>query len=83
MKIAISDLWVSPGAPDARLYVSPETGGNFTEAAVELAVLADGQSEGVWDLPQNMDLTKVRSALVYCKMYSVMFGTSVLTPSAS
>lgn len=79
-QITINDLWVSPGAPDARLYVSPETDGRFTDAATELGVLVDGQTEGTWNIPLDVDLSDVRSVLVYCKTYSVMFGTAMLTP---
>jgi len=79
-QITISDLWVSPGAPDAWLYLSPETDGRFTETATELGVLTEGQNEGTWNIPLNLDLSHVRTVLVYCNTYSVMFGTATLAP---
>ena len=80
-KISIQDLRVPAGAPDARLYVSSDTTGAFSDAATELGILDNEQTEGVWELPTGLDPADIRSVLIYCKQYSVMFGTALVTTS--
>jgi hypothetical protein len=71
--LELHDLNLAPGAPDARLYVSTSSVRGFDETAVELGQVPDGEPRLTWPLP-DVDPAGLRSVIVYCKEYSVLFG---------
>jgi hypothetical protein len=47
-------------------------------AAHEVAVLKGNQGSQNYELPAGLDLSKFRSAVIYCKRFSVVFATAEL-----
>ena len=82
-QIELTDLWVAPGAPDVRLYVTPRADGEIDGSAIDLGPMPDRQSELVRQLPLGLDPDVVRAVLIYCKVYSVTFGSVVLTSTST
>jgi hypothetical protein len=73
-----ADLWVAPGAPDVRIYVTRNTDGAVDESSIELGPVADGQANQSWDFPSDLSSTSAVSVVVYCHVYSVYFGHATL-----
>ncbi|MGH7510801.1 MAG: DM13 domain-containing protein [bacterium] len=49
-------------------------------AYVELGKLKGNQGDQNYDVPADLDLTRYRAAAIWCKRFSVNFGTAPLTP---
>ena len=86
-QVQLRNLWVAPGAPDVRLYVSPRTDGQVDDAATELGKIPDHQPEIDRDLPDGLDPKTIGSVIIHCTVYSVLFGYGTVTaphsPSAT
>ena len=76
--LEITELWVAPGAPDVRLYVSPRADGTVDETAVELGPVADGEASQGWRFPADLSASTATTVVVYCHVYSVYFGHAAL-----
>ena len=71
--------WMVSGAPDGRIYLSRDPGGAREAAgAVDLGQATVFSGEASYAVPEGVDLSAVRSAVVSCKVYSVLFGVSIL-----
>ncbi len=83
--IRFEDFRVTNG-PDLYVYLSghpsPRTGTQLHEgAAFEVARLKGNIGSQNYELPADLDLSKVKSVAVYCKRFSVMFGSAqLITP---
>ena len=74
--LRIRDLHVVPGAPDVRLYVTPNGDVNHPDA-VDLGPIASFEGRRDFALPDHLQ----RDALfvvVHCKVFSVEFGKARL-----
>ena len=80
--VSVRELWVAPGAPDVRLYLSPHEDGRIDTGAVDLGSLADGVRSVERAVPPGVDATAMGSVVVYCGVYSVHFGHGRLRPAA-
>ena len=78
--VDLVDLWVAPGAPDVRLYVSPDRTGKVDRSATDLGAVPSGTPTLSVPLPTEVDPASLGSIIVYCKVYSVLFGYGVLVP---
>jgi hypothetical protein len=77
--LEINQLWVAPGAPDVRLYVTPDRAGNVDQTATDLGPVPDQQPTLSRRLPNHLDPAEMVSVIVYCKVYSVRFGHGTFT----
>jgi hypothetical protein len=80
--IRFEDFRVTNG-PDLYVYLSghpsPRSGAQLHEGgAFEVAVLKGNIGNQNYELPANLDLSKFKSVAVYCKRFSVMFGSAQL-----
>jgi hypothetical protein len=80
--LEVADLWVAPGAPDVRIYITPHRDGAVDESTIELGKVADDQAHQSWVLPTDIPPTTATSVVVYCRVYSVYFGHAKLDWSA-
>lgn len=78
--VEIDGFWVSPGAPDVRLYLSPRADGRVDQAAVDLGRLPDDEKRLSRQVPPEVDVDQIRSAIVFCTAFSVYFGTGEFGP---
>ncbi len=78
--VEIAEFWVAPGAPDVRLFVSPNPTGTVDETAIDLGHVPDLQANLSFQLPTNANANELASIIVYCKVYSVLFGYGTLAP---
>ncbi len=81
--IRFEDFRVTNG-PDLYVYLSghpsPRTGPQLHEgAAFEVARLKGNIGGQNYELPADLDLSKFKSVAIYCKRFSVMFGSAQLT----
>ena len=80
--LTLDDLWVAPGAPDVRLYVTRRTDGAIDNTAIDLGHMADRLTRHEVRLPANLDPAELTFVIIYCKVYSVLFGSGALnTPT--
>jgi Electron transfer DM13 len=84
--LRLTDFETSNG-PDLRVYlvaVPNATDDETVEKAdyVELGRLKGNQGDQNYDVPSNLDLTRYRAATIWCKRFSVNFGTAPLTPAS-
>lgn len=80
--IRFEDFRVTNG-PDLYVYLSghpsPRTSTQLHEGgAFEVAVLKGNIGNQNYELPASLDLSKFKSVAVYCKRFSVMFGSAQL-----
>ena len=78
--LTLEDLWVAPGAPDVRLYVTRRGDGAIDETAIDLGHMADGLTRHEAQLPADLDPAELSFVIVYCKVFSVHFGSGALNP---
>ena len=71
----IDDFAVRNG-PDLFVYLSPEVG--YTADASELGALKASEGSFSYDLPDGVDPSTFRSAVVWCRAFSVLFATAPL-----
>jgi len=69
--------------PDLYVYLSghraPRNRAQLHEgAALEVGVLKGNVGNQNYELPADLDLSKFKSAAIYCKRFSVMFGSAEL-----
>jgi hypothetical protein len=84
--LRLTDFKTSNG-PDVRVYLvaAPDVTDNATVAKagfVELGTLKGNIGDQNYDVPDSVDLEKYRAATIWCKRFSVNFGTAPLTPVA-
>jgi len=80
-RVQLRNLWVAPGAPDVRLYISPRTDGHVDDTATELGKIPDRQSEIDRQLPDHIDPRSIGSVIIHCTVYSVLFGFGPVSPA--
>jgi hypothetical protein len=64
--------------PDLFVYLSPSPDG-YAEGALELGPLKASDGSFNYEVPAGMDITTYRSAVVWCRAFSVLFATAPLT----
>jgi len=84
--LRLTDFKTSNG-PDVRVYLvaAPDVTDDATVAKagfVELGTLKGNIGDQNYDVPDSVDLEKYRAATIWCKRFSVNFGTAPLTPVA-
>lgn len=84
--LRIEDLRTSDG-PDVRVYLSTrgadEVESGLGDGAVQLGKLKGNLGNQNYTVPAGTDLSEFRSAVLWCKRFSVSFGAADLTPVAS
>jgi hypothetical protein len=78
--VEIAEFWVAPGAPDVRLFISPNPNGTVDAKAIDLGPVPAQQATLSYRLPTSANPTELASIIVYCKVYSVLFGHGSLNP---
>ncbi|MGW4895311.1 DM13 domain-containing protein [Kitasatospora sp. NPDC004240] len=81
--LRLEDLRTSEG-PDVRVYLSTRPASEsrldtLGDGAVELAPLKGNRGNQNYTVPAGTDLSKVRSAVIWCHRFSVGFGAADLT----
>ncbi|MFE4600070.1 DM13 domain-containing protein [Kitasatospora indigofera] len=84
--LRLEDLRTSEG-PDVRVYLSAAPAARskldtLGDAPVELGRLKGNLGNQNYAVPAGTDLTRVRSAVIWCARFSVGFGAADLTASA-
>ncbi|GHH76155.1 hypothetical protein GCM10018781_46770 [Kitasatospora indigofera] len=84
--LRLEDLRTSEG-PDVRVYLSAAPAARskldtLGDAPVELGRLKGNLGNQNYAVPSGTDLTRVRSAVIWCARFSVGFGAADLTASA-
>jgi hypothetical protein len=79
--------FVTSNGPDVRVYLvaAPDASDNETvkkAGFVELGKLKGTEGNQNYDVPADLDLAKYRAATIWCKRFSVNFGTAPLTPAS-
>lgn len=63
--------------PDLYVYLSPDPEG-FTSKAISLGKLKATDGAFNYDVPAGADLSQIRSAVVWCRQFAVMFASAPL-----
>ena len=63
--------------PDLFVYLSPSADGN-AEGAINLGDLKATDGAFNYDVPDGTDLTRFKSAIVWCRQFSVLFAVAPL-----
>jgi hypothetical protein len=83
--LRFDDLDTSNG-PDLRVYLSEQPpglgAGEYGEDAVDLGPLKGNIGDQNYSIPEGVDLTRVRTAVVWCRRFTVAFGLAPLEPGA-
>jgi hypothetical protein len=67
--------------PDLFVYLSPSPDG-YGEGSLELGQLKATDGAFNYEVPPGTDVSQFRSAVVWCKAFSVLFATAPLSPAA-
>lgn len=78
--------FATSNGPDVRVYLvaAPDAPDNETvkkAGFVELGKLKGTEGDQNYDVPADLDLAKYRAATIWCRRFSVNFGTAPLTPA--
>ena len=78
--LRLEEYWIAPGAPDVRLYLTPDKAGNVAvEGAIDLGnVTAFSGRSAAYAIPEGTPLRQMGAVVVYCTVFSVTFGVAVL-----
>jgi hypothetical protein len=73
--------------PDVRVYLVAANDAADNESVtkagfVELGKLKGTQGDQNYDIPADVDLQKYRAVTIWCRRFSVNFGTAPLTPAS-
>jgi hypothetical protein len=73
--------------PDVRVYLVAANDATDDETVtkagfVELGKLKGTMGDQNYDVPAGLDLTKYRAVTIWCRRFSVNFGTAPLTPAS-
>ena len=75
----LRDYWIAEGAPDVRIYLSPDESGEVeTEGAIDFGQIKVFSGDVSYLIPREAAVRDMRTVVVYCKVYSVTFGVAVL-----
>jgi Electron transfer DM13 len=64
--------------PDLYVYLSPDPAG-YADGAVELGTLKATDGDFNTDVPAGTDVTAVRSVVIWCKQFAVLFAVAELS----
>ncbi|MFE1176399.1 DM13 domain-containing protein [Streptomyces sp. NPDC058773] len=82
--LRLEDLKTSEG-PDVRVYLSPRGAdavkAGLGDGAVQLGKLKGNRGNQNYSVPAGTDLSKFRSAVIWCERFSVSFGAADLAPA--
>lgn len=74
--LRVEDFSVRNG-PDLFVYLSPDPAG-YVDGAVNLGELKATDGAFNYDIPPGVDVETMRSAVVWCRQFAVLFGTAAL-----
>lgn len=79
--------FATSNGPDVRVYLvaAPDAGDNETvkkAGFVELGKLKGTDGDQNYEVPADLDLGKYRAVTIWCRRFSVNFGTAPLTPAS-
>ena len=77
--------FVTSNGPDVRVYLVAAADARDDETVkkagfVELGKLKGTDGDQNYDVPADIDLSKYRAVTIWCRRFSVNFGTAALTP---
>jgi hypothetical protein len=75
--VRFEDFAVRNG-PDLYVYLSSDAGG-YAEGAIELGRMKADRGNQNYDIPAGIDLSNVRSVVVWCKQFAVLFASAELS----
>lgn len=78
--LRLEDYWIAQGAPDVRIYLTPDNTGNVeVDEAVDFGrVSAFSGLRLSYPIPKDRCARQMHAVVVCCKVYSVTFGVAVL-----
>lgn len=69
---------------DLFVYLSPDPAGNVSASgAVNLCAIRGTNGDVNYEVPRDIDLAKVRTAVIWCRAFSVTFATAKLDPAGA
>jgi hypothetical protein len=84
--LRFDDLDTSNG-PDLRVYLSELSASDdwraYGERFVDLGPLKGNRGDQNYELPRDLDLSRYRSAVIWCRRFTVGFGVAPLEPAAA
>lgn len=74
--LRLEDFSVRNG-PDLFVYLSPNPSG-YAADAINLGALKATDGAFSYDIPAGTDISKLKSAIIWCRQFSVLFATATL-----
>ena len=75
--VTLTALDTSPG-PDLRVYLVPGSG-DTVRGALDLGALRGNRGTQQYDVPARTNLARYGSVVIWCRAFSVAFGTATLS----
>ena len=76
--VTLTDLDTSPG-PDLRVYLTAGPSGDVA-GALDLGGLRGNRGTQQYEVPAGVDLSRYGGVVIWCRAFTVAFGTAPLTP---
>lgn len=65
--------------PDLHVYLTPDEGGDVhTDGAIDLGAVRATRGNVNYEIPEGVDLSSFRGAVIYCEPFSVVFASATL-----
>ncbi len=80
--LRLKEYWIAQGAPDVRIYLTPDKAGNVEiDGAIDLGKVTTFSGRvSAYAIPEGISLRQMGAVVVYCTVYSVTFGVAALDP---
>jgi hypothetical protein len=80
LTLKLSEASSPPGAPDVRVYLSPDPDGGIDASAIDLGPAPDGEPALTRRIPDGTEIARVRTVVIQCRVFSLRFGHGSLVP---
>lgn len=77
--LRLEDYWIAQGAPDVRVYLTPDRDGRVeVEGSLDFGKVTSFSGSLSYAVPAGARTRKMSAVVVYCKVFSVTFGVAPL-----
>ena len=81
--VVLDDAFSTRGAPDLKLFLSPQdegslTGKNATDGALLIAPLQSNRGAQEYKIPARTDLSDFETLIIHCEQFSKLWSTAAL-----
>lgn len=86
LSLRFADNFRAPNGPDLRVVLSSSSdpgSGEALQQILELDFLTQNSGPQIYEIPADLEVETVRSVVIYCRRFDVLFSVARLSPPRS